>query len=713
MISEPTLDIETNWQQRNYSDLLAEIDCLKASLRKQLSARADNTGAANAEPATVLREAGQQGASTAEAAQRVPAPQAAVSALGTAENSALVDEPRHSSVMLNNLCELFGLSLFERQLLLLCMATELDAEVPALCVGVFQQPSPCMALALMCFDGHCSAMSQDAPLAYFQLIELKRDNNSFVRRSLAISEWALLYLTGAPVLDPLLSTVMHPLKPFEPTLPTPRKTAELLSRARQHIGRRIEEDTGDSQTAVQLIAETQDDLRQVAALAANHEGREIYEFSMYQVSLRADEQHALLRLMAREVISRQCLVLIDCRRLVAGGESKADIHVLCNWLDCLLRDFPHAFLLCGPEQIELPQTKIHYHRIPSLPADEQLQLWQHCLRENSSDEMQSTLLELSTQYSLTATQVRSISRSAAIAHGVSMDSETSPEDLQKELWQHSREQSRQNLHGLAHVVSPQNLDWDDLVLPEKEKGVLQSIVSQARQRKLVYQQWGFAKQVPYGLGICALFSGVSGTGKTMAARIIASLMNLDLYHVDISGVVDKYIGETEKRLEKLFQAAENSGAVLLFDEADALFGKRTKVKDARDRYANTGVSFLLQRMERYSGLSILTTNLRSAMDAAFTRRLRFIVQFPFPSEQEREHIWRRMTPANAPTENIDFKKLARLVLAGGAIRNIVLQAAFMAAEAKQPITMQCLHEAVRQEYVKAEKTLDSNLVKDW
>lgn len=693
-----------NWQQQNYNCLLAEIDRLKASLRKKLPDQMHGDIDAKAIPE--LHPAHRLGTSAVEVAQRAIDTHVRASVTGSViENNELADCAGQTPVMLNNLCELFGLSQFERQLLVLCVAMELDAEVPALCMELSQQPGPSMALALMCFEGHCSAMAEDAPLAYFRLIELKRDNHSFVRRRMAISDWALFYLTGAPILDPLLSTVVHPIELFAPTLPTQVRNAELLSESRQCVG--------DSGTVVQLISATHDDQRQVAALFANSEGREIFELSLYQVSFRADEQRTLLRRIARELIARQCLILIDCRRLTADGESKTDIHVLRNWLDCLIRELPYAFVLCATDQIELPQTKTHYQRLAPIPADEQILLWQHCLKENNTEELQSTVAELTAQYKLTAAQVRSISRSATIAHSASRDDESDPPGLGEELRRYTREQSRQDLRGLAQVISPQHLGWNDLVLPEKEKGMLQSIVSQARQRKQVYQQWGFAKQVPYGLGICALFAGGSGTGKTMAARIVAGLLKLDLYHVDISSVVDKYIGETEKRLDKLFQAAENSGAVLLFDEADALFGKRTKVQDSRDRYANTGVSFLLQRMERYSGLSILTTNLRSAMDTAFTRRLRFIVQFPFPSEQERERIWRCMIPANAPTQDIDFKKLSRLVLSGGAIRNIVLQAAFMAAEAKEPISMPCLHEAVRQEYVKAEKTLDSKLVNDW
>jgi len=694
MNSESTLNLETRWQQQNYDSLLAEIDLVKKSLRSKLPDRGQQNNAASDKPTPVLHLDSNPGL---HSTKQIARPYSNIGVSEAVENVEWLEGINQTSVILNNFCDLFGLSVFDRQLLMLCVGVELDAEIPTLCMELVQQPYPTMALALMCFDGHCSALAPEAPLTHFQLIVVKHDNRSFMGRSLATSDWVLFYLTGTPILDPLLSTCMHPIKLNEPKLPTQLKSAQHLCQSRQF--------TSGEPTVVQLISTAEGDQRQVAALLAKQEEREVYEFSLYQLPLRADEQKGVLCLIEREVISRQCLLLIDCQRLISGGESKTDVYVLRNWLDCLIRDLPNAFLLYATEQVELSHTKIHYQHLPALCTDEQLQLWQHCLQGDNGDELKPTLLELAAQYNLTERQVRSIARSASI--------EADGDNLQEKLWQHSREQSRQNLHGLARVISPGNLGWDDLILTEKEKNSLQSIVAQTKQRQQVYHQWGFAKQVSYGLGICALFAGGSGTGKTMAARIIASLLNLDLYHVDLSSVVDKYIGETEKKLDKLFQAAENSGAVLLFDEADALFGRRTKVQDSRDRYANMGVSFLLQRMERYSGLSILTTNLRSAMDAAFSRRLRFIIQFPFPSAQEREKIWKCMMPDNAPRQNIDYQKLSRLILSGGAIRNIILQAAFMAAEFEQSINMQCICEAVRQEYIKSEKTLDENLIKDW
>jgi SpoVK/Ycf46/Vps4 family AAA+-type ATPase len=206
---------------------------------------------------------------------------------------------------------------------------------------------------------------------------------------------------------------------------------------------------------------------------------------------------------------------------------------------------------------------------------------------------------------------------------------------------------------------------------------------------------------------------VSGTGKTMAAEVLALELELDLYRIDLSQVVSKYIGETEKNLRRVFDAAETGGTILLFDEADALFGKRTEVKDSHDRYANIEVSYLLQRMEAYRGLAILTTNQRDALDQAFARRIRFVVNFPFPDVHEREEIWRRVFPAQTPTEGIDPGRLAVLSLAGGSIRNIALSAAFLAADEEAPVGMRHLARAAARECTKLERPLSEAEVRAW
>jgi len=234
-----------------------------------------------------------------------------------------------------------------------------------------------------------------------------------------------------------------------------------------------------------------------------------------------------------------------------------------------------------------------------------------------------------------------------------------------------------------------------------------------RQRMKVYEKWGFSSRTSRGLGISALFAGPSGTGKTMAAEVLANELRLDIYRIDLSQVVSKYIGETEKNLRRVFDAAEDSGSILLFDEADALFGKRSEVKDSHDRYANIEVSYLLQRMEAYRGLAILTTNMKDALDAAFLRRIRFIVQFPFPGIEQRAEIWRRIFPRETPTDNLNMEKLARLNVAGGNIKNIALHAAFLAADTDNPVRMAHLLRAARVEYGKIEKTLTDAEIRGW
>jgi SpoVK/Ycf46/Vps4 family AAA+-type ATPase len=210
-----------------------------------------------------------------------------------------------------------------------------------------------------------------------------------------------------------------------------------------------------------------------------------------------------------------------------------------------------------------------------------------------------------------------------------------------------------------------------------------------------------------------LFAGGSGTGKTMSAEVLAQTLQLDLYRIDLSSVVSKYIGETEKNLRKVFDAAEAGAAILLFDEADALFGKRSEVKDSHDRYANMEVSYLLQRMEAYQGLAVLTSNLKDAIDPAFLRRIRFVVKYPFPETAQRKEIWQRVFPKQTPIAGLDWDRLARLNVAGGNIRNIALNAAFIAADLEEPVQMRHLLEAAQAEYIKLERTLTEAEVKGW
>jgi SpoVK/Ycf46/Vps4 family AAA+-type ATPase len=275
-----------------------------------------------------------------------------------------------------------------------------------------------------------------------------------------------------------------------------------------------------------------------------------------------------------------------------------------------------------------------------------------------------------------------------------------------DLHEGCRAQSSHKLGTLARKIQPV-YHWDDIVLPADVFEQLREICQRVVHRYRVLGDWGFGRKLSLGKGVNALFAGSSGTGKTMAAEIIANELALELYKIDLSGIVSKYIGETEKNLESVFEAAEDSNALLFFDEADALFGKRSEVRDSHDRYANIEISYLLQRMEQYEGVTILATNRRGNLDEAFTRRLAFTIHFPFPDEAHRQRIWNGIWPTEAMRdESVDLKFLAeRFKLSGGNIKNVALAAAFLAVEDKSAITMAHVMHAVRREYQKMGKPL--------
>ncbi len=311
---------------------------------------------------------------------------------------------------------------------------------------------------------------------------------------------------------------------------------------------------------------------------------------------------------------------------------------------------------------------------------------------------------VATAYNTARWQQIGKSESESLPHNSIEDNSHKNKKPTPSFWQlcsAARAQSGHDLATLARKIEPKST-WDDIVLHPKQLGQLQDICKEAEYRDLVHHQWGFADKLSLGKGLNVLFSGPSGTGKTMAAEVIAHHLQLDLYKIDLSQIVSKYIGETEKNLNRIFTAATNSNAILLFDEADALFGKRSEVQDARDRYANIEVSYLLQKMEDYQGIAILTTNFRSNIDQAFERRLRFTIEFPFPDAKNRQLIWQRIFPQNAPTHpHLDLEFLAQnFEITGANIRNIALTAAFFAADDSGVIEMVHLIRAMRREYQK-------------
>ncbi len=292
-------------------------------------------------------------------------------------------------------------------------------------------------------------------------------------------------------------------------------------------------------------------------------------------------------------------------------------------------------------------------------------------------------------------------RQIEAAHRAGARTQPSPAAVTEELYRACRSQSSTKLGELAQKVTPL-YTWDDIVLSKDTLRHLREICLHVRHRRRVFTDWNFDKRISMGKGTSALFSGPSGTGKTMAAEIIANDLGLDLYKIDLSTVVSKYIGETEKNLSRIFQEAESSNAILFFDEADAIFGKRSEVKDAHDRYANIEINYLLQKMEEYEGIVIMATNFQKNIDEAFTRRLRFIVEIPLPDRNYRARIWRNIFPAETPcAEDIAFDFLAgKFEISGGNIKNIALNAAFLAAENSGVVSMKHIIRATRREFQK-------------
>jgi AAA+ superfamily predicted ATPase len=336
--------------------------------------------------------------------------------------------------------------------------------------------------------------------------------------------------------------------------------------------------------------------------------------------------------------------------------------------------------------------------LPDVPRS--AEIWRRCLAGRTADP-RSWAAELAVRFRLAPGRIRAALELA--------DNErlmrSKPSDLAlADVSAACRQQSSRKLGDLAVRVDPRS-GWDDLVLPADRVAHLREICAQVRYHHQVFGPWGFDAKLSHGKGLSVLFSGPPGTGKTLAAEVVARDVDLDLYKVDLSGMVSKYIGETEKNLARIFAEARTSNAILFFDEADALFGKRTEVSDAHDRYANIETSYLLQKMEEYDGVVILATNLRQNLDEAFTRRIRFVVEFPFPDADSRAGIWRTMFPPQTPlAADVDFAVLARdYPVTGGNIKNIVLNAAFLAAADGGAVDLRHILRGTRREFEKIGK----------
>ncbi len=605
---------------------------------------------------------------------------------------------------IDQLAAAFGLSAFERQVVLLAAGIEMDStlaeQVSDLLVGEWRGHIT-FGLALATLEApHWSALSPTAPLRHNHLVELEA-GWGLTAAPLRIDERILHFLAGVNRLDARL-------EPLVQGRAYPHWIAEEHAALAREIASLPDLDLQGA-PVVHLCGDDPRGQEDVAALIAHRLGRQLQILPLENFpgaasadAASADPAHSLAQFVAlwtREAALLPALLVVQCG---AAQPSAATLHAI--------ERLPAPLVIASRDPLRMQRRSLRHTVHKPTPAS-QKRLWSTALGTSAGDaarmsEAGNVIDDLAEQFRLSAETIASVGASFQVETGEVLQSGS------ERLWSACRSLSRPRLEDLAERIFPA-VEWDDLILPAMQKETLRQLAEQARLRMTVYETWGFAQRGRRGLGISALFAGVSGTGKTLAAEVLAKELRLDLFRIDLSAVVSKYIGESEKNLKQVFDAAEEGGVLLLFDEADALFGKRAEVKDSHDRYANIEVSYLLQRMESFQGLAVLTTNLKSCLDKAFQRRLRFTVDFPFPGPQEREAIWRRVFPAHAPLGGLDFSRLAQLNMTGGSFRNIALNAAFLAAGAGLPILMEHVLRAAKQEAIKAERPLAEAEIRGW
>ena len=617
-----------------------------------------------------------------------------------AEEQALYLRENGTPAALDVLTQIFGLNTTERILLMMCLAPEIDTSFERLYAYIQDD------ISRKYVTGHLAAslfanisegiiapeqsFLPEAPLFKFRLIKRELIGNSSANRNstpLKINSRIADYLMGINRQD---ETAAEFMKPLIAVYPLPERYIHIINRLNnllntnkiQFFPRAINLTGSDTITRRNIAAKLCEEMR-------------ILPYILKQ------QQAVSSGIKVKELISlleRECLLLPGAIYMedYESEDNNDQVKILTQEF---IEEF-RGFFILGSSKPRNAEREILNITVPKLTASEQKEFWKMQLNDQGtySDENINALVE---QFDFEPDMIAKAVTSYRLKNNLEKnDNEFSPEDI----WAACREQSQNDLEDLAQSIVP-CYDWEDIVLPKETFEQLRDIASQVAHRSLVYEKWGYGVKLSRGHGISALFSGPSGTGKTMAAEILAGHLKLNLYRIDLSAIVSKYIGETEKNLKKVFDAAERSGAILFFDEADALFGKRSEVKDSHDRYANIEINYLLQRMEDYRGLAILATNMKTLLDQAFLRRLRFHVDFPFPSTEYRNRIWQKSFPEKTTLGNIDFNFLAKLEIPGGNIKNISLNAAFLAADNGCIIQMDHILKATKREYSKIGKMI--------
>jgi hypothetical protein len=692
-----------NWQENNQRYLSAALEWLRLKLRAMTQESGDPATPFYSEPAPQRHGSANrwrfwdkpEAGATPPRALLPPAPDDSLVTEEQLTHAAAELEaaeavtPPPAMVMLSHS---FGLSRFEQDILLLCVAMELDTRIASLCAdaqGNAQRSYPTFALAMTLFDDPAwSALSPEGPLRHWRLIEINQPGaQPLTTSALRADERIVNFLKGLNYLDDRLATLLLPMTPLEGIAshglpPSQRRIVDAILRS-LHQPRRaapVIQLVGPDAASKHLIAQ-----HVVAAL-----GLRLYRLPAEMIPAQGGDLETLARLAERETALWPLAIYLEAHE--ADGETKSDASAPpINRF--LARNDGLIFLDVRDPRRELSREAITVDVARPTPAEQAL-AWAGALGPDSDQVAAS----LASQFNLSLATIGQVASSAAV------EPDEDPGRRQIHLWDECLAATRPGLERLAERIEPK-ASWDDIVLPDVEMKLLAQIAAQVRNRGRVYEAGGFAASRSRGLSINALFTGESGTGKTMAAEVLANELRLGLYRIDLSAVVNKYIGETEKNLRRLFDAAEDGGAILFFDEADALFGKRSEVKDSHDRYANIETNYLLQRLESFSGLAIMATNMKGALDTAFLRRIRFILEFRAHSQAERAAIWRKIFPPETETRDLDYERLAKLTLNGGGINNVAINAAFLAAQAGTPVTMPLVLEAARTEFLKLKRPL--------
>ncbi|MDY9927106.1 AAA family ATPase [Methanosarcina sp.] len=635
-------------------------------------------------------------------------------------NSRKIESLRHGKELrLHTLSELFSLDPFEIDILLIGLAPELDLKYEKIYSYLQndvtrKRPGVDLALNLLCPTTEVKIkarayFSRESPLVKNHLVYLEgketgensEGQQSLLSTALKVDERIVNFLLEFDEPDQRIrdfSYIIEPKRSFG-ALVLPE---DLKSRLKDSISWHIR-----NKVPLKFFFEGPDGSgKKITAEAACREvGTDL--LIVDSKALLESRFPEIVTLVLREsLLQDSALYLENFNSLLAntGTEIKETKISLKNLLHNL-RNFPKGVFLAGNGFFEQKEDLINSGFLSfSFPCPSYLlrkKLWEACLEEDHTLAKDTDLKELASKFRFTGGQIeKAITTAREIARAKNPDIPTLSTEI---LYESCKARSNQRLSGLTMKINP-HYNWEDIVLPKDTLEQLKEICDFVKYRGTVYSDWGFEKKLSLGKGLNVLFSGPSGTGKTMAAEVLACEVQLDIYKIDLSSIVSKYIGETEKNLNKIFKEAEMSNAILFFDEADALFGKRSEVKDAHDRYANIETAYLLQKMEEHEGTVILASNFRKNMDDAFLRRLHFTVEFQVPDEKSRELIWKNTFPAETPLEaEVDFAFLSKFKLTGGNIKNIALSASFLAAGGSGKVGMEHIIRATKREYQKIGK----------